>query len=91
MYRRGDEAFELGAVTINFILTGGFILLTIAILILATAPDVPVFGVTVACIAVAAIGPALFYPFSFSLWQAIDLSMRKPTDEELAGTSDGRL
>ena len=41
--------------------------------------------------AVALIGPALFYPVSFTLWQAIDLSMRPPRPAELAGTADARL
>ena len=40
---------------------------------------------------VALIGPALFYPVSFTLWQAVDLWMRRPTDAELAGESDATL
>jgi hypothetical protein len=41
--------------------------------------------------AIALIGPALFYPLSFTLWQAIDLLMRPPTPAELAGTGDAKL
>ncbi len=90
-YRRGDDAFELGAVTANIILTFLGVLVTVLILVLFTAPDVPVVWVTVAAGAVALVGPALFYPLSFTVWQAVDLWMRRPSDDELAGRSDGAL
>jgi uncharacterized protein (DUF983 family) len=90
-YRRGDAAFELGAVTANIILTFSTILITILILVVVTAPDVPVMGVALAAGGVALLGPALFYPLSFTLWQAVDLWMRRPTDAELRGESDARL
>ena len=90
-YRRGDDAFELGAVTANIIMTFLSILITILILVLVTVPDVPVFGVAVAAGTVALIGPALFYPLSFTVWQAVDLWMRRPTEAELRGESDASL
>lgn len=90
-YRRGDAAFELGAITANIMLTFGTILLTILALVVVTAPDVPVLVVTLVVAALALIGPALFYPVSFTLWQAIDLFMRRPTASELAGEGDASL
>jgi uncharacterized protein (DUF983 family) len=90
-YRRGDAAFELGAVTANIMLTFLGVLTTVLVLVVLTAPDVPVVGVTVATATVALIGPAVFYPVSFTLWQAIDLWMRRPTRAELAGESDATL
>lgn len=90
-FRRGDEAFELGAITANFILTGALLLLTILVLVILTAPDIPVWWVTGAAVVVAGLGPAVLYPLSFTTWQAVDLVMRSPTDEELAGYSDGEL
>jgi uncharacterized protein (DUF983 family) len=89
-YRRGDEAFELGAVTANIILTFGGILLAFLLAVLFTVPDVSVAWLVGAPAAVALLGPLLFYPVSFTLWQAIDLTMRRPTPAELAG-ADGRL
>ena len=89
-YRRGDDAFELGAVTANIILTFGSILVSILVLVVATAPDVPTLGIVLVSGAIALVGPALFYPVSFTLWQAIDLWMRRPTEAELRG-SDARL
>lgn len=90
-YRRGDEAFELGAVTANIILTFLGILLTILVLVAATAPDVPTLAVVLVAGGVAVFGPALFYPVSFTLWQAVDLWMRRPTEAELRGEGDATL
>ena len=90
-YRRGDAAFELGALTANVILTFGTILIAILVLIVATAPDVPITAVTISIAAIAVIGPALFYPISYTLWQAVDLWMRRPTASELAGEGDATL
>ena len=90
-YRRGDAAFELGALTANIILTFGSLLLTVLVMVVLTAPDVPVLGVMLAAGSVGLFGPAIFYPVSFTLWQAIDLWMRRPTPAELAGEGDATL
>ncbi|NLG45384.1 DUF983 domain-containing protein [Gordonia sp. (in: high G+C Gram-positive bacteria)] len=90
-YRRGDHAFELGAITANIILTFGSILVTLGVWIALTAPDVPLIPIMVVTAAIGLAGPALFYPISFTLWQAIDLIMRPPTASELAGEGDATL
>jgi uncharacterized protein (DUF983 family) len=90
-YRRGDNAFELGAVTANTILTFLAIMITILVTVVATAPEVSVGWVVGAAAGVALVAPAVLYPISFTLWQAIDLSMRPPTPAELAGEGDAVL
>jgi uncharacterized protein (DUF983 family) len=90
-YRRGDAAFELGAITANIIVTMLGILVTILVPVAATAPDVPIFGVMIAAASVALVAPAILYPVSFTLWQAADLWMRRPTAAELAGEGDATL
>ena len=55
-YRRGDEAFELGAITANIILTFLSLLGTVLVLVVLTAPDVPVLGVMLAAGAVGLFG-----------------------------------
>ena len=87
-YRRGDVAFELGAVTANIILTFSAILISILVTVLL---GLDVMVVVFVGAAIALIGPALFYPVSFTLWQAIDLLMRPPMPAELAGTGDAKL
>lgn len=90
-FRRGDHAFELGAVTANLILTFLMVLIALGVLLGVTAPDVPVVPVMVATGAVGLLGPALLYPVGYTLWQAIDLWMRPPTPAELSGHSEARL
>lgn len=90
-YRRGDHAFELGATTANIILTFLGVLITTLVAVVATLPDVNVVLVVGAAVAVALLGPILFSPISFTLWQAIDLWMRQPTPAELAGESEATL
>lgn len=90
-YRRGDQAFEWGAVTVNIILTFLVILASIGISVGVTAPDVPVLPITIAIAAFGLLGPLLLWPVSFTLWQAIDLWMRPPTAAELAGRGDATL
>ena len=90
-YRRGDHAFELGAVTANIMLTVLAILITILVAVVVTLPDFDVWWVVGPAAAVAVVGPVLFYPISFTLWQAIDLWMRPPSPAELAGTGEARL
>lgn len=90
-YRRGDHAFELGAVTANMILTFMLILITIGVTIGLTAPDIPVVPIMVATAAIGLAGPALLYPVGYTLWQAVDLAMRPATPAELAGEGDAVL
>jgi uncharacterized protein (DUF983 family) len=90
-YRRGDHAFELGAVTANIILTFIGLLLAIVLAVVLTLPDVSVWWIVGSAATVAIVGPALWYPVSFTLWQAIDLWMRPPTKAELAGEGDAVL
>ena len=90
-YRRGDEAFELGATTANIILTFLSILIAILVAVILTLPDIPTVPVVVIVGAIAVAGPAVWYPISFTLWQAVDLFMRRPDAEEMAGRRDGTL
>src|SRR4051794_7538973 len=81
---RREEGFELGAVTVNTVLT--FIVLTAAMTIgfIATSPDIPVLPMVVSLIGVALIVPVLLYPFTFTIWLAFDLAVRRPEPAELA-------
>ena len=90
-YRRGDHAFELGAVTANMILTFGSILISILVTVVLTLPNISIPLVVGVSCAIALLGPLFFYPISYTLWQAIDLIMRAPTPGELAGEGDARL
>jgi uncharacterized protein (DUF983 family) len=71
--------FMLGAMTINIIVTFGCLAAVLVIGSIVTYPDVPVPPLVVLSIAIGVIVPLAFYPFSYTLWAAVELQM-KPLD-----------
>ena len=84
---RREEGFELGAVTINTVLT--FIVLTAAMTIgfIRTSPDIPVVPIVLSLVGVAILMPIVIYPFTFTIWLALDLAVHRPDVAELAEAS----
>lgn len=83
LFEREEGAF-VGAVGINTIITFGLLLFGMVVFFIATYPDIPT-GPWVFLVALAfAPVPFLLYPFSKTLWLAIDLVMRPVTDDEIA-------
>ena len=81
---RREEGFELGAVTINIVLT--FIVLTAAMTIgfIRTSPDIPVLSMVLSLVGVAILMPIVIYPFTFTIWLALDLAVHRPDAAEVA-------
>jgi uncharacterized protein (DUF983 family) len=81
---RREEGFELGAVTVNTVLT--FIVLTAAMTVgfVLTSPDIPVAPMVLSLIGVAVLMPIVIYPFTFTIWLAFDLAVHRPEAAELA-------
>jgi uncharacterized protein (DUF983 family) len=81
---RREEGFELGAVTLNTVLT--FIVLTICMTVgfIMTSPDIPVLPFVLSLVGIAVLMPIVIYPFTFTLWLAIDLAVHRPDETELA-------
>ena len=73
---RSEDAFFLGAFMLNFVVTetalGTFVVIGFA----TTLPDPPVGWLVAGGVAVTVAVPLAFYPFSKTLWAAIDLFMR---------------
>jgi uncharacterized protein (DUF983 family) len=84
---RREEGFELGAVTINTVLTFGSIVVVMAAVVIATVPDVPGLPLVGALAGVALLMPVLVYPFTYTLWLAVDLRVHPPDAQELAEAS----
>jgi uncharacterized protein (DUF983 family) len=87
-WERNYEGFMLGAMAISFITTGGSLLITMAIGVAVTYPDVPVLPVLGSTVAVTLLVGVLGYPMSYTLWQAIDLHIRPLTEDD--GEDHGR-
>lgn len=71
----------LGAMAISFITTGGSLLVTMLIGVVATYPDVPLVPVLGSTVAITVLVGVFGYPISYTLWQAIDLHLR-PINED---------
>ena len=70
-----EEGFFLGAYVISLGVTQLAVVAYIAVAIVATLPDPPLLVLSVGGAAVAVLTPLLAYPFSKTLWTAIDLAM----------------
>jgi uncharacterized protein (DUF983 family) len=72
-----EEGFQLGGYVVNFGVTEGLVCLVVAGYILAAAanPDVAVWPVVVAGLVAAVVTPILFFPYSRTIWAAVDLSL----------------
>jgi len=81
-----EEGFQLGAYVINFGVTEGLVCLALLGYIFAAAanPDVAVWPVAVGGIAAAVVTPIVFFPFSRTIWAAIDLTLTPLTLVEQA-------
>jgi len=86
---RGESDFFLGAFTLNFVTAElalcGFMLAVIV----ALWPDVPWNFVLYGGAVLMVIMPIVFYPFSRTIWLAIDLAFRPATGREFRGGADG--
>jgi uncharacterized protein (DUF983 family) len=89
-WQRGYEGFELGALGVSTIVVFVALVAGLGIAIAATAPDIrplPIIGVLGS---VAIVLPVVFYPFGYTIWQAIDLAMHPPDTDDPATPSPRR-
>ena len=71
-----QPGFLLGAVTINTIVTFGLLAGVLLVGTILSYPDIAVVPMLVASGVVAILVPIVFYPFSYTIWAAVDLAMR---------------
>ena len=67
-----EAGYWTGALAINTILVGGAFALTFIVTLILTVPDIPVVPVLAILLPIVLIGPLVTYPFSKTLWVAID-------------------
>lgn len=75
-----EVGFELGAVTMNTIVTFGLLTVMMTVGFIMTSPDIPVLPFVLALGATALVVPILIYPFTYTMWLAFDLAVH-PLDE----------
>ena len=67
-----EPGYWTGALAINLVCPLGLLLLTLFGSLIATSPDVPVVPLVIVSLIIALFGPLVWYPFSRTLWLAID-------------------
>ncbi len=67
-----EQGYWTGAVAINTIIVGAVFVVVFVTAIVLTAPDIPLVPVLLIVIPVMVIGPLIAYPFSKTLWVAVD-------------------
>jgi hypothetical protein len=73
-----EEGYWVGAMTVNIVVTELLFAVLLAIGVIATWPDLPVVPLVAIGVAVNVIFPVFFYPFSKTLWVALDLVFFNP-------------
>jgi uncharacterized protein (DUF983 family) len=67
-----EQGYWTGALAVNFAVTGFVFVVAIVVAIALTAPDIPVVPVLAILLPLVAIIPIAGYPFSKTIWMAID-------------------
>jgi hypothetical protein len=75
-----EAGYFAGALAINLVLVGGVFAVVFVTILALTVPDIPI-GLTLAvCLPIVALGPVIAYPFSKTLWVAIDRAFLQQLD-----------
>jgi uncharacterized protein (DUF983 family) len=82
---RGERDYFIGAYLINFIGAELMIVLVAGAVVLATWPAVPWSSIKWGLVALMVPFPIFTYPYSKTLWLAIDLAFRPVTLSDIAG------
>ena len=83
-WERDLVGFQLGAAAMNIIMTGGSLLLVMAVGVVATYPEVPTWPLIAIVGSVALIVGIGGFPTSYTVWLAIDLRLRPLDEAEVA-------
>lgn len=70
--------------TINVIVSFGLLIVGVAVGIVATWPEVQVRSMVVGLGVAGVVLPLFFYPFSYTIWQGIDVMMHPPVADDFA-------
>lgn len=73
-----EEGYWTGAIAVNTIIIGGIFTVVLVVAMVLTVPDIPWVTILAIVIPIMAIGPLIIYPFSKTIWTAIDISFLQP-------------
>lgn len=75
-----EAGYWTGAVAMNTILVGGLFTIVLVISLVLTVPEVPWVAILAIVVPIMVFGPIVAYPFSKTLWCAVDLALLQALD-----------
>ena len=67
-----EHGYWVGALAVNIAIVMAIFIVTLVVIMVLTVPDVPVGPSLLILVPIMLFGPIVFYPFSKTLWMAID-------------------
>jgi hypothetical protein len=86
-----EAGYWAGALAVNLILVGGLFAVVFVVMLAFTIPDIPVGLMLGVLVPIVVLGPIVAYPFSKTIWVAIDraflqrLDVNERPDEQVRG------
>ncbi|MEI8000285.1 MAG: DUF983 domain-containing protein [Actinomycetes bacterium] len=74
-----EEGYWGGALAVNIAIVMAIFVVTFVAIMVATVPEVPVGLSLVILVPIMALGPLVFYPWSKTLWMAVDYGVLQRT------------
>lgn len=84
-----EQGYWTGALAINLILVGGLFAIAFVVIMALTIPNIPVVPVLAVLVPIMVIGPMVAYPFSKTMWVAVDRAFLQRLDR--SGPSEERI
>lgn len=87
-----EQGYFAGALAFNLILVGGLFAIVFVTILVLTIPEPPIALMLFVCVPIVVLGPIVAYPFSKTIWVAVDraflqqLDAREQRDERTRGT-----
>jgi uncharacterized protein (DUF983 family) len=75
-----ESGYWAGALAVNMMATGGLFAIVFVALLVATVPNIPVLPIIIVLLPIALFGPVVYYPFSKTVWVAIDRAFLQRLD-----------
>lgn len=86
-----EQGYWAGALAINIISVGGLFAVSFLIAMILTVPDVPVPLMLAIFVPMMALGPIVWYPFSKTIWVAVDRAFLQQLDGGIAADDEHRI
>ena len=85
-----EQGYFAGALAINLVLVGGLFAVVFITILVLTIPDIPIPLTLAICVPIVVLGPIVAYPFSKTIWVAVDRSFLQQMDVNEARDEQSR-